>query len=308
MYSLIRTFYSYFYAHYAACILSLKNLIKTPVGSLLTLCAISLSLTLPIVSFVALENIAELTQNWNKGTSLTLYLQKNTTQEQGQTLLQSLLTTEEIKSGKYLSPDEALTEFKSWSHLDDAIALLSENPLPGVITLEPHAAYESPEALRQLAANLKQFSQVESISFDQEGSTKLNAILQLAEILFLTLMGLIGLGISIVIANTVRLALEAHKEEIKVLSLIGASPAFIRRPFLYRGLWYGLLGALLSYVFVTLTLRPLSEPLQKVAALYGDHFVLKTGDTNTLFIILSFSALLGWIGAWMAVLSYNKAK
>lgn len=308
MYSLIRTVYSYFYAHYTACILSLKNLIKTPFGSLLTLGAIALSLTLPIVSFIALENISELTQNWNKGTSLTLYLQKNTTQEQAQTLLNSLLATEEIKSGEYLSPDQALTEFKSWSHLDDAIALLPENPLPGVITLQPQATYESPEALQQLAENLKQFTQVDHINFDQETSAKLKAILQLAELLFFTLMGLIGVGISIVIANTVRLALEAHKEEIKVLSLIGASPAFIRRPFLYRGLWYGILGALLSCVLVVFALRPLSAPLEKLAALYGDHFILKTGDINTFLVIVALSTLLGWIGSWMAVISYNKAK
>lgn len=305
MHSLTRTLYNYFSAHYAACTLSLKNLIRTPLGSLITLCAISLSLTLPVVSLIALENITTLTQNWNKGTSVTLYLQKNTTQEQAQTLLTSLLATEEIKSGSYLSPDQALNEFKSWSHLDEAIALLPDNPLVGVITLHPKAAYESPEALRQLTQNLKQLTQVDHLSFDQEGTTKLRAILQLAKLLFVILMGLVGLGISVVIANTVRLALETHKEELKVLSLIGATPAFIRRPFLYRGLWYGLLGGLLSYVCVILTIRPLSAPLQKVATLYGDHFILKTGDLITFSIILLISTFLGWIGAWMALMLYN---
>lgn len=308
MHSLTHILYNYFTAHYAACTLSLKNLIRSPLGSLITLCAISLSLTLPIVSLIALDNITTLTQNWNKGTSLTLYLQKNTTQEQAQALLNTLLATEEIKSGSYLSPDQALTEFKSWSHLDEAIALLPDNPLPGVITLHPQPAYESPEALGQLAQNLKQFAQVDHLSFDREGSTKLKAILQLAELLFFILMGLIGVGNSVVIANTVRLALETHKEELKILSLIGATPAFIRRPFLYRGLWYGLLGALLSYVFVVLIIHPLSAPLQKIAALYGDHFILKTGDFTTFSIILLISTCLGWIGAWMALMLYNKSK
>lgn len=306
MFYLIHKISHYFLAHYHACMLSLKNLIRAPLSSLLTILAIALSLTLPIVSLISLINIQSLTHQWNTGSTITLYLEKNTTPSEAQTLLSTLLGTEEIESGNYLPPESVLKSFKSWSHLEDAITLLPENPLPGVITLHPKAAYESPQALEQLTHNLKELTHVDHLAFDQEGFSKLNAILQLAEALFFTLLGLVGLGISVVIANTVRLALERHKEEIDILSLIGATPSFIRRPFLYRALWYGILGTLLSYSVVVFSIRPLEPFLQKVASLYGESFHLQVGDTQMVLIIMALGILLGWIGALMAFMLYEK--
>lgn len=306
MYSLIRIIYNYFNAHCAACSLALKNLLCTPVRSGLTLLAISLSLTLPILSLITLENISSLTSHWDKGTNLSLYLQKNVSSSEAQGLLTHLLSNKAIQSGSYLAPDEALREFKTWSHLDEALDLLPDNPLPGVITLSPRNGYDSPKALLQLSEELKKLKQVEHLSFDYENATKLNTIMDFAQIVFFIFIALISIGNSLIIANTIQLALETHKEECKTLSFLGASFAFIRRPFLYRGLWYGLLGAILSYLFVIIALDPLKVPLAKVAALYGEHFRLQSGDINTFLSILIMSTTLGYIGAWIAWLLYNK--
>lgn len=306
MFTLIHKITHYFAAHYHACALSLKNLLRSPVSSLMTLLAIGLSLTLPIVSLLALSNIQSLAHHWNTGSTITLYLDKQTSPIQAQALLSTLLAKEHIESGTYLPPETVLKTFKSWSNLDEAITLLPENPLPGVITLYPKAAYESPKALEQLTQRLKAMDQVDHLAFDQEGFSKLTAILQLAKAVFLLLMTLVGIGISVVIANTVRLSLERHKDELHILSLIGASPSFIRRPFLYRGLWYGLLGTLLSYALVILSVRPLAPFLNKVARLYGQSFHLYMGDAYTLGAVLLIGILLGWIGAWMACTFYDK--
>jgi len=301
----MRIIYNYFAAHYHACTLAFKNLFYTPVRSGLTLFAISLSLTLPILSLIVLHNISMLTAHWDKGTNLSLYLQKNTTADEAQALLNQLLTNKAIQSGTYLAPHQALEAFKNWSHLDEAIDLLPANPLPGVITLSPRRGYDSPQALLQLSETFKKLKSVEHLSFDYENVNKLQTIMDFGQTLFFIFITLISIGNSLIIANTIQLALETHKEEYKTLSFLGASFAFIRRPFLYRGLWYGLLGAILSYLLVLIALNPLKEPLAKVAALYGIHFRMQSSDLYTFLIILFMSTTLGYTGAWIAWLLYK---
>lgn len=305
MLQLIHIIGHYFFVHYHALKLSIKNLVSAPLNSILIISTIALSLSLPIISLMTLSNIKTLTQSWDMG-GITLYLQKNTTSAQAQSLLAMLLKKKDIQSGTYLPPEVQLKNFQDWSHLEETVALLPDNPFPGVIILYPKTTYQSPAMLKQLMLLLKQLNEVDHISFDQEGMIKLNAVLQLAETLFFIVMGVIGLGLILTIANTVRLALAKHKEELATLSLIGAAPAFIRRPFLYRGLWYGLLGALLSYALVILIMQPIDPLLHRIATLYGHPFSASLGDLNTFIMTVSIGTTLGLLGAWLALFLYFK--
>jgi cell division transport system permease protein len=136
---------------------------------------------------------------------------------------------------------------------------------------------------------------------DIEWVQRLLAILRIADRAVLVISVLLALTVLLVVGNTIRLNIENRKEEIEVTKLIGATNAYIRRPFLYGGIWYGLFGGILSLVIVHLSLLFLVSPVNKLARLYGSHFTISGLDVNATLFILAVSALLGLFGAQLAV-------
>jgi cell division transport system permease protein len=120
-----------------------------------------------------------------------------------------------------------------------------------------------------------------------------------------TVLGILfGLAVVVVVSNTIRLDVASRTDEIEILALVGASHAFVRQPFLYSGLWYGLMGGILSIVLLQLTLLYLGRPLGLLLETYGTVFSLKgLGISNTAWLLFS-AGFLGWLGAWIAVQRY----
>ncbi len=117
----------------------------------------------------------------------------------------------------------------------------------------------------------------------------------------LILSGLLALAVLLVVGNTIRLAIQNRRDEIIITKLIGATDSFIRRPFLYTGFWYGLLGGLISLILVQLSLVLLADPVREVATLYHSSFQLQGIDSQTLIALLGVGSFLGYFGSWIAV-------
>ena len=103
------------------------------------------------------------------------------------------------------------------------------------------------------------------------------------------------------IGNTIRLAIEARRAEIVVIKLVGGTDAFVRRPFLYTGIWYGMGGGILAWLLINMVLFWLHKPVSEIVIAYGSRFRLEGLDILQILILLCLSSLLGWLGAWIAV-------
>lgn len=293
----------YLHHHFSALRLGLKNILLTPITSIVTIIALGVSLTLPIVCFLLYQNMLSLTHGWDKGTSLTIYLNKNVSNPQALALKARLEQIPEVSKVSYQTPQEALNEFKQLSKLGNVVDTLPHNPIPGVITVHPIASINAAPFLENLRTDLLKQSEVHQIDVDVDWVQKLQAILKLGSALTIVIACLVGLGVILVVGNTIRLALERHRSEIEVLSLIGATRSYIARPFLYRGFIYGVLGAFLAYLIALLSIYYLKPVVESLALLYQKSYSLDSLNGYALLILFIASGLLGIIGAKIAVLS-----
>jgi cell division transport system permease protein len=111
----------------------------------------------------------------------------------------------------------------------------------------------------------------------------------------------------IIVGNTIRLDIQNRRDEIEVLKLLGASDGFVRRPFLYEGLWYGLLGSLLAILLLLIGGWVLSAPVERLVGLYSANVQLLGLDGTTLLLVTVSGIIAGWGGAWSAVTRHLSA-
>ena len=279
---------------------SLQRLIKTPVQTVLTMLVMAIALALPATLMVALGNVQALGDRWDSGPRITLFLHSAAREAAIEKLQKSVIAHRYVDSVEYVSADQALADFELESGMGSALRSLDDNPLPAAIMIKPKALL-APELLDELAAELKQQPIVEDILYDQAWIKRLYEILNLGERLVLGLAGLLVIGVILVVGNTIRLAIENRRDEIVIVKLVGGTDAFVRRPFLYTGFWYGCGGGLLACILLTLGLNSLSQPVSELAGLYQSDFRLQgLGFSNSLGLVL-VAATIGWLGSWLTV-------
>jgi cell division transport system permease protein len=299
-------FLNYFLAHFSAAKLSYRNLALHPLASLLTVFAIGICLSLPISLYLLIKNVQDLGQRWDPDCAVTLYLEPKATSSQINTLVEKIKEYSFIKSYYYQNPDQALQEFEKNSGFKDILTLLPENPLPGIISLQLDSKITTPQLLHEFKESFSKMPAVKEVDFDFAWVEKLNTVLSFGKMLVQFLYLTIGIGVIFIIGNTIRLALEHHRDEIQVLNLVGATRAFIRRPFLYRGMLYGGFGGMVAILMIYVLFYALNPLVQQIANLFNNTFSLKNLEFyDTIFLLLS-SAGLGWLGASMAFTQQNK--
>ena len=235
--------------------------------------------------------------------TISLFIKQGISEKQTRDQAELLRELSEIDKVVVIPKDVALKDFRKITGFAEAIETLDENPLPHVLVVTPHLKLlgDPENDMRKLARKLESYSEVDIVQMDIEWVQRLRGILRITERIILIISTLLGLTVLLVIGNTIRLNIENRKEEIEVSKLIGATTAYIRRPFLYTGIWYGLFGGIISLVLVHLALMFLVTPVNELALLYGNSFSINgLGIRNTLYILL-VSSLLGLIGAWLAV-------
>ncbi|TNF33953.1 MAG: cell division protein FtsX [Gammaproteobacteria bacterium] len=279
---------------------SFQRLLATPVSSAMTWLVIGIALALPASLYVGLINMQALGEAWDSTARLSLYLKMDVDDARGKALAEALRKDSELVAVQFTDRASALAEFRAISGFGDVLDGLDENPLPALITVEPVAGL-SAEHLGQLQQRLSALPEVESAQLDLEWVQRLYALVKLGQRLAITLAALLALGVILVIGNTIRLAIESRRDEIVVIKLVGGTDAFVRRPFLYTGLWYGVGGGLCAWLVVAISLWVMSGPVARLAGLYGSEFSLDgLGLVATLLLWLS-GGLLGLAGAWLAV-------
>ena len=278
---------------------SAGRLVRHPLGSLLTMFAIGIALVLPCGLWLTLDSARLLDAQLEESATLTAYLTPTMGEREAMDIAGTLRAHPDVGSARLVTAAEGMAEFQQVLGLDDALARLDDNPLPASVVISPLDS--APEAVRDLAEQLGGVSGVDEVRLDLAWLERLRRLAELGQRLTLALAVLFGLGVLLIVGNTIRLAVESRRKEIEVVTLIGATHAFVRRPFLYSGAWYGLGGGLLAWGLLSLGGQWLAAPVQALAQSYGAHFAMPGLGLDGSAILLISSTLLGWLGGWMAV-------
>lgn len=287
--------------HVWAMLATLGQFLRSPFSSLLTALVIGVALALPAGLYLLLDNARQLTGVWDDSMRITVFIRAGQSVQDHQALKETVSQLPQVAKVELISSEQALAEFQQFSGFGEALGLLPENPLPASLLVTPtHDGY-SPQVVEQLVKSLSALHNVDKVQMDMQWVKRLNGLLTVGQ-RGLTLFGIfLGVAILIIVGNTIRLIIQNQRQEIVVTKLIGGTDAFIRRPFLYWGLWFGLLGGIIALLLVTATVWSLSAPVQYLAELYHTQFVLKGIRFDTGLIILGTGIFLGLVGAWMSV-------
>jgi cell division transport system permease protein len=299
--STYQRFLIFFVNHFRQALGSLGELWRSKVASLMTIGVLGLSITLPSTLYIMVKNADNASSGWEQASQISLFLKENISQGDIEQLLKRIQLWPEIDAINYISADQALEEFKQLSRFGDAIDYLDQNPLPNVILVTPTSRNASPIAARLLLDRLKDEREVDIGKLDIEWLERLHALLNVVKDLVAVIALLLFLAVILIIGNTIRLNILNKKDEILVMKLVGATDAFIQRPFMYTGFWYGFLGGLLAWIAVALLLWWMSSSISAVSELYQKSFNLTGVDLSTFLGMLGLSVFLGLIGSLLSV-------
>ena len=291
--------------HARVCVTSLGRLYRSLGTSLMTAAVIGIALSLPAAMQVLVENARSVSGSWEGAARLSLYLKPTLSDADASGLADQLRAHTGVADVQLITSSQALAEFKQSSGFGDAATLLDKNPLPAVIVLRPTDG--SPEAAAALEHEFAALPQVGEVRLDLQWLKRLAAILDIVRRGTDILAILLALGVVLVVGNTIRLEIGGRRTEIEVSKLLGATDAFIRRPFLYHGAWYGLAGGLMACLLVLTAVALVEAPVERLTGLYGGGFKLQGLGFSGALGLLGLGALLGWAGSWLAVARHLRA-
>lgn len=292
--------HNYLLRHLQVMLSSLGELWRQPFATTMTLLVIGIALLLPAGLYVILKNIEQISGEWEHANRISLFLQSGISDNRGQQLAEQLKTWPDIMDISYQSSQQSLNEFREISGLDSLLETLPENPLPAVIIVEPDENQQA-EAIEALLDRLAALPDVEQAQLDMQWLQRLRSINKAGQRGISILATLLSLSVLLVIGNTIRLAILNRQTEIRVIKLVGGTNTFVRRPFLYTGMWYGLLGGVLTWFTLLISLLIISGPIDELAALYDSQFSLQWYAGQMLFYLPLIGLVLGVMGAWLAV-------
>ena len=286
--------------HLQALLGSLGRLVRNPLATIFTLLVIGLALALPMALNLLVVNAQVATGGLTNAVDLSVYLKTDVPLAKAQQLEHSARERPDVAQAELIPADKALEEFRTYSGFGAALDALKENPLPHVIRIQPRDTAQSAASVESLRRYLAAWPEVDSVQVDTEWVARFNAILEVLRRLLIIAAALLGAGVLAVIGNTIRLEILNRRAEIEVTKLVGGSNAFVRRPFLYTGVLYGLGGALLAWAIVTGAILVLDQPIATLAKLYGSRFELQGPSARDLGYLLGCGVVLGWMGAWIS--------
>jgi cell division transport system permease protein len=285
---------------------SLGVLLHHRMGTLMTVMVLGIAMFFPLGLYVTLTNLESMNLHQDEWSAVTVFFKPGSSSEDVRQVAQDLEGQLSPETIVIISPSEGMEDFREASGFGESLNVLEENPLPWVMQVSPRpGTTEQTEArVMELTTYLQSLDSVEVTQFDYKWLQRLGRMMELGRASAFVLIILFGMAVVVVVSNTIRLDVASHAEEIEISALVGASNAFVRQPFLYTGLWYGLMGGLLAIALLGLTMLYMGRPLGMLLETYGTAFSVRgLGGTNTLWVLLG-GGFLGWLGALISVQQY----
>jgi cell division transport system permease protein len=284
---------------------SLGRLAARPWATALTVLMLGFALALPLLFYIAFDNARALSGGLREAREVTVFLKPSIESPAANAFAAELRKREDVEGVAIKTPEEGMAEFRQLSGFGEALNILKDNPLPNVLIVTPRPLADTDDP--PLVSELRNDKRVDLVQYDATWRRRLTGILGFGERAVAVIAALLALATLLVIGNTVRTDVQARAEEIAVMQLIGAGRGFVRRPFLYTGLWYGLFGALLALVVVIGAEWAIAGPLDRLLASYDHALALRGLGVVSAAVVIGASALLGWTGAYLATARHMAA-
>jgi cell division transport system permease protein len=292
---------------------TLGRMVDTPVSSLVTITILGVAVSMPLMLFKITESIEVVSSQLQSSNEITLFLARPEDENtmDGETAVDqdamdigsSILQIPAVENVEVIARDQALADFREASGFGDLLDALGENPLPTMLVVSPVVSLEE-EPFRKLVERLREIPGVEALVYDQQWRQKLSAIITLLQYASIILATLMGIGVVLVIANTVRTGIVDRSDEIEIIDQIGGTAAFIRRPFLYFGVIQGIAGALAALAISNACIYVLGDPINTLSRLYESQFRIQWVDFRLSAVVIAIAALLGWLAARVTMGGY----
>lgn len=285
---------------------TLRRLLRSPFATFLNVTAIGIALALPTGTYCVLENVKSFSSRISAEPQLSVFLSRDAGKADITALEARLRSAEGARSVRFVDRNVALADLKRAPGMADVVAALRDNPLPDafVVTL----ATTDPALMDRLEREFGLLPKVVHVQAESVWVRRLDALLRLGRTAVAVLGVLLGLALVAVTFNTIRLQILTQRDEIEVCRLIGATNAYIRRPFFYLGSLLGLAGGLAALAIVYAALTVLNRDLAQLADLYGSAFRLRPPAPDEQAAVLALSLGLGWLGAYLSVSKYLHEK
>ena len=281
---------------------SFVKMLHEPMQTVLTVMVIAIALALPASLYLTVDNVQQVGSNFESSAQITVFVNKGAKPEAIEGLEKKLNGMAGVTSVEYISAQQALLEFKALSGFGSALRYLEDNPLPAVFLVQPMMEGEVDLVQTQkIITDITALPVVDDVQIDMAWLQRLHSLIEMGHKIVLALGITLGIGVLLVIGNTIRLAIESRRNEIIVVKLVGGTNAYVRRPFLYTGLLLGLFGALIASIMLFSCLMWISSSVENLASLYQSQYRLQgLGITGFLSLML-IGGVFGLGGAWIAV-------
>lgn len=284
---------------------SLGRLATHPVSSLMIVLVIAVTLALPAAINLIIKNARSVSGSWDNALDFSVFLKQEVTTSEAEGLARLIEQRADIESVTFISAADAMRDFKAQSGFGAALDQLPDNPLPHTLVVRPSPGNTS-ASITLLQEELENLPETDLVQVDTQWVRRFHAILDIVREAIAIGAALLGLAIIVIIGNTIRLDIENRRDEIEVTKLIGASNAFVRRPFLWTGFWYGLFGGLLALALVYYGLFLLQGPVARLAGLYQSHIAIATMSLEEAAGIVGIGVFLGLSGSWFTAAKHMR--
>jgi len=284
--------------HASTSVGALGRLSRQPFASLMIVLVIAVTLALPAAINVVVKNAQSISGGWDNALDFSVYLKLDIPVTEAEALAGLIRQRADVASVTLVTATEALADFKLASGFGEALDQLGDNPLPHALVVRPGPG-NTGASLTLLQEEIGNLPETDLVQVDTEWVQRFHAILDIVRKAIAIGAALLGIAIVVIVGNTIRLDIENRREEIEVTKLIGASNAFVRRPFLWTGFWYGLLGGVSALLLVQYGLYLLKEPVTRLAGLYQGNISVATLDASESLTIVAAAVFLGLFASWV---------
>ena len=293
--------------HFFALTDAFHHLLRSPGNCVLNVLVVSIALALPFAGLTVLENVRPVSEQLAVEPEISIFLKMDVSRDKANALsakIHAILDNSASNARiEFIPREKAFDNLKSKTGLNDVLATLGSNPLPDSYVLKLSGFETAMDATRvdEIAQKLKSMPGVDTVQIDSAWIKRLAALLGILRLVLLFLGVTLGAVVIAVVFNTIRLQVMTQYDEIEVSRLLGATNAFIHRPFYYTGILLGLCAGALALLLVILALQPLNAAISDFARLYASEFQLGPPSLPATAFLLGVSALLGLFGAMLSV-------
>ncbi len=293
--------FRYFKLNLQTLVACIGRMWKTPLATLFTIVCVGIILSLPSGLYMLHVNLSSVAALVNSTPEITVFVAQEATEDSIDQLSGQIRNLPQVRQADVITADEALEEFKQTTGLESIVEYVQDNPLPSILVVQPAESHYEPVQLQQLVDDIRAYEIVDAVEVDLEWVRRLHSILGLVQTLSVVVSALLLMTAILVVCNTTRLSISSRLDEIMVIEQIGATRAFIRRPFVYTAVLHSLMSVAFAAAIMEGCRAIFADQIRDLASLYSSGFQLIGISWQAWLIIAVLVSLVSWIAARITI-------